>query len=76
MTKDQEMMMFKLLAFGAVVLYFYKAAQAQGGTLAGNPYLKGVDPGKIARIGSAFVPQEYREHAEKLGRAALDRIFQ
>jgi hypothetical protein len=72
---DKEVLFFKLIAFGAVVFYLYKASQKTGGTLAGNPYLKNVDPRKIARLGSVFVPPEFRGYVEKFGTAALHRMF-
>jgi hypothetical protein len=35
---DAELTIFKLLAFGFMGIYMYKAMRKNGGTLAGNPY--------------------------------------
>lgn len=75
MTKDQELLLFKFFAFGAVVLYLYKASQASGGTLKGNPMIANLDADKVSRLGAQFVPEAYRNHAAKLGKMALDRIL-
>jgi hypothetical protein len=75
MTKEKELLLFKLLALGAVLLYAYKTAKAQGGNLQGNPFVAKLDPEKIARIGAQLAPEPYRESAHKIGTAFLGRVL-
>jgi hypothetical protein len=72
---DKEVQFFKLLAVSAVLLYLYKASQAQGKTLAGNPFGVNVRGEQIVNLASQFVPKQYRHHAKKLGNVIVERYM-
>ena len=71
--QKRDVLVWKAIALGAVIVYLYKASKANGGTLAENPYGIKLNPDKILNFATRFVPPEYRKHASDLGRAAITR---
>lgn len=71
MKNDKELIVFKLLAVGAALLYLYKLQKKNGGTLQGR-----YNPESIASLAAQLLPQEYRRQATQVGTAILDRMIQ
>lgn len=75
MSKDKELLMWKLLASGAALFYLYKVTKANGGSLKNNPMGVSVQSENIVRLASQFVPKEFRPHAQRLGNHLLDKVL-
>lgn len=73
--KSRDVMIWKAIALGAVIIYVYKASRANGGTLAQNPYGINLNPERVADFASRFAPREYRLQARQLGKALLERYM-
>lgn len=73
MRHDKELLFFKLVAVGGILLYLYKMSQKNGGTLEGTGMR--VNPERIAGFAANFVPREFRPHATELGTAVINRFF-
>lgn len=73
MKHDKELLLWKLVAVGGILLYLYKMSQKNGGTLQGTGVR--VNPEKIAGFAASFVPHEFRPHAAELGTAFINRYF-
>jgi len=75
MTKQNELIFWKLVAAGAALFYLYKVTKANGGTLAGNPMGVNVNEQKFVDLASQFVPKEYRGHAKQLGAVVFNKFM-
>lgn len=71
MKKDQNLLIFKIIAVSAALLYLYKSTKANGGTMAGK-----YNPEAFANLGAQLFPAEYRGHVRKYGTQALTKLIQ
>lgn len=69
---DKELLFFKLLAVGGILLYLYKVNQKSPNGLMGNPHIN-VNADKIAGLAAQFVPHPYREKVRTFGTHAINR---
>lgn len=74
--KSRDVMIWKAIALGAVIIYIYKARKENGGTLAQNPYGINLNPERVADFASRFAPPEYRVRAKHLGQVLIERFIQ
>lgn len=74
MNKNQELLVWKAVAVAAALLYLYKVAKANGGTLEGNNLGINVNPEKVVHLASQFVPQEFRPKAREVGMKVWDHM--
>lgn len=70
MTSKQQLTLFKFLAVSAALLYLYKLTKAQGLTMSGK-----YNPESIAGLGAQLLPEDYRNHATRIGVAVLKRYI-
>ncbi len=74
MRHDKELLFFKALAVGGILLYLYKVNQKSPNGLMGNPYMN-VNADKIAGLASQFVPHPFREKVQTVGSIAINRMM-
>ncbi len=73
--QNRDVMIWKAIAFGAAMVYLYKASKASGGTLSQNPYGIKLNPERVATFASMFAPKDYRHHARQLGQVLLEKYL-
>lgn len=67
MTKDKELLIWKSLAVGAALVYLYKVAKSNGGSLQNSAMGVNMNPEKVVGLASQFVPQHLRPQAQQMG---------
>lgn len=70
----KELLLWKIIAFGAVALYIYKVARANGGTLNGTP-LQNLNPEKVSAAASSLFNPEIRPYIQKGANIALNHFL-
>lgn len=71
MKTKEQLLIFKLVAVSAALLYLYKLTKSQGGSMQGK-----YNPDNIAKLASHLLPEEYRGQARKIGKVLLTRMVQ
>lgn len=71
---DKSILVWKAVAFGAALVYLYKVAKSQGGSLQGNPYGVNLNGERVVDFASQFVSPEKRHYVKKFGQEILRRL--
>lgn len=72
----ENLNLWKALALGAALIYVYKVAKANGGSLQNNPMGINLDSDKIINMASHFAPPEHRNNVRKYGRILASKLTQ